>query len=212
MLLIVLTATVLALPAIPASAGGTRVPRDPNIVDPAGDANVLSPVVMEGPTQVPAADILEAWFTNDDKMITAHWHVAAPPTVGSGVQLTLKGMLDKAATPIPGTVPPTCLFFTAVWRLDDGEPSHPYAAFTDGCAYEGDELWWNTKPLITRLADGSAIVSATVERSFSPSLRKAGATIDGINAWSAYAHWIAGRRPIAKSYDSAGPGKDYTVR
>ena len=200
----ILTAIVLALPSIPAAADGEGVPADPNIVDPAGDASFL-PVVVEGVSEVPEGDILAAWLTNDRETITAHWHVTAPPTYGSGIQLQLDG--------VPGNGDPRrCLYFTAVWRLQDGQPYRPYTAFADLCNNELEEVWLNGVPRVTTLADGSAIVSAKAPLGFFDKLLKPGTRVNDLRALSAYAHWIQGRRPVYEIYDQAGPGKIYRVR
>ena len=200
----------------PAGAGGSSIPVRPNIVDKAGDANGISSADLVTPVQVPEADIIEAWFTNDRMTVTAHWHVSAAPEMGDSIQLVMRGNPDPSDTnpEIPRVASRNrCLFFSVVFRTVDTEPDDPYTAFIDGCLY-GEGVtpdWFIGKPIVTGLEDGTAIISARIPRTETPALRGK-AVITGINALSWNADWIAGGRPTLKTIDSAPPGRDYRLR
>ena len=211
-------AMLLAMTA-PAGAERSPIPARPNIVDIAGDANGIGFADVATPVQIPEADILEAWFTNDRTTITAHWHISAAPEVGDSIQLVMRGNPDPSASnPEVPEVPrvtsrPRCLFFSVIYRTVDTEPDEPYTAFTDGCLY-GEDVpteYFIGKPKVTRLDDGTAIISGTFPRSETPAL-KGKTVITGVNALTWNADWIAGGRPTLKTLDSAPPGRDYKVR
>ena len=85
-----------------AAAAAAKPPAQPQVTDPAGDANLLNDqhnsYVVGGPhvgdVAGPAnlddqADILAVWFTNDAKTITAHIRTTAPPEQGSDLMFTI---------------------------------------------------------------------------------------------------------------------------
>jgi hypothetical protein len=211
----VIGAMLLTLIA-PAGAERSPIPPRPNITDIAGDANGIHYSDVATPVQIPEADIIEAWFTNDHKTITAHWHVSAAPEMGDSVQLVMDGNPDPNddATEVQRVSSKSrCLFFSVVFRTVGTVPDKPYTAFIDGCLYgELGGPWFMGKPTVTQLGDGTAIVSGTFSRTLSPAL-KTKRVITGIRARSWNADWLNEQsRPMIRTLDAAPPGRDYKVR
>ena len=211
-----LLGALLIVSTVPAGATGSSIPAEPLVVDIAGDANALNYLDIATPVQIPEADLLEAWFTNDRFTITAYWHLSAAPQKGDSVQLVMEANPDPDSTAVEaGRVSSKrgCLFFTVVFRTVDAVPDDPYSAFADGCLYgpDVDPRWFIAYPSIDELEDGTAIISARIPRNHTPAL-KGRSVLTRVTAWTWNADWIGGTRPTIKKYDSADPGGDYKLR
>lgn len=209
---------LLALAAIPAGAESSLIPSKPNLVDAAGDANGSDSLDQPSPVSVPEADILAGWITADRTSISVHWLLAASPE-GKGVDLVMRAVRNPHPVETDRKFSGRCLWFTA--EITNEEAGDPYGYFFDGCSNPGplaevSDSGGFSSPMtveVLELADGRAIVTASLSRRFSPLLRS-GKILDHIDARSSlYRYYPPGPTVWGRvvAWDTTPPGRDFRM-
>ena len=194
-LVTVVTAALVAgaLYAVPVAAQEAPVlPAEPNVVDPAGDAKFGTPA----PVSFTGADVLAAWFTHDEKTISAH------------VQTTSDARLDSVLIDVgfdPG-VGAACMFIDAVTEGATND-ARVELYYEDDCGDQGAVPVEEGTFTITEGPDGTAINTITVPRAADPAFGD-GKTLSApfVSIWN-----NTGDAGAVGIYDTTDPGTAYEM-
>lgn len=183
-----------ALSIAPASAAeeAPELPAEPNITDPAEDANFGAlPVTFNG------ADILAGWFTHDDETISAHVQTLNDARAESV-------LIDVGFDPGVGAA---CMYIDAV-TAGNFNDARVELYYEDDCGDQGAVPVEGGTYTVTEGPDGTAIHTITVPRAADPAFAD-GKTLGTpyINIWNN----ATDQTGAVGTYDTTDPGTDYVI-
>lgn len=171
------------------------VPNDVQISDPPGDANYYGGDYQAGNIGPSGSDILKAWFTNDERSISAHIQTAEPMD---------ELALYYAVRTRPESISHEACIVFAAWMSGNGAASG--SSRVDDTCEEEEALRGEGEAAFEEGPGGTGILTITVPRSSSPRFEK-DSILFAPTAESRHHIGTAGALII----DSTQPGSDYTV-
>lgn len=208
-------------PAGAQEAVAPTVPAEPNIVDPAGDANFINgsttnPAVG-GDHTTPAdasslGDILAGWFSHDASTVSAHIQVEAPPPGGNGSSYNVYAAPGEGSAGANAT---GCLRFWLVLpgtNPGGGTFQGPVTAKLHDRCNTGGNIWDapDVQHSIAALEDGTGVVTITAPRELSP-LFADGSVLTAPRVLTASPTVGTTGGAVTPTVDDTLPGTDYTI-